>query len=258
MPAMPAMDAPCQLKLNSTAGLDRGATKQTVYDGARLTAAEPTRLFTDATDTEAWRMKKFYPVLNERMDSTQASLDNSILAKLLQLKRENPLPESGKLADSFEVDINRTLECPAVAEFDQYKQKHPGWGMPYAMPSLSLKQEYTIMAWLQEGAKFDPKPPLSAEAVAAIAQWEDFFNRPTLKQKLVSRYIYEHLFIGHIHFQGHPDAEFYRLIRSTTPSGQPVNEIATLLPYDDPEVAEFYYRLRPIDASIVDKTHFVL
>ena len=58
--------------------------------------------------------------------------------------------------------------------------------MPYAMPGLSLKQEYTIRTWLQEGAKFDPKPPLSAEAVAAIAQWEDFFNRPTLKQKLVS------------------------------------------------------------------------
>ena len=92
-------DTPCQLKLNSTAGLDRGATKQTVYNGTRLTAVEPTRLFVDATDTEAWRMKKFYPVLNERMDSAQAALDNSILAKLLQLKRENPLPESGKLAD---------------------------------------------------------------------------------------------------------------------------------------------------------------
>ena len=48
-------DAPCQLKLNSTAGMDRGATKQTVYDGARSKAADPTRLFIDATDTEGWR-----------------------------------------------------------------------------------------------------------------------------------------------------------------------------------------------------------
>ena len=30
-----------------------------------------------------------------------------------------------------------------------------------------------------------------------------------------------------------------------------------MLPYNDPEVAEFYYRLRPIDGTIVDKTHFV-
>jgi hypothetical protein len=226
-------DAPCQLKLSSTAGLDRGATKQTVYDGARLNAVDPTRLFIDAIDTEGWRKKYFYPVLNERMDSDQAALNNSLLAKLLQLKRENPLPESGKLADSYKLGLDRTLECPTVAEFDQYKQKHSGWGMPYAMPGLSLKQEYTIMTWLQEGAKFDPKPPLSAKSVEAIAQWESFFNRPTLKQQLVSRYIYEHLFIGHIHFQGHPYDEFYQ------------------------GVVEFYYRLRPIEATIVEKTHFV-
>lgn len=250
-------DAPCQLKLNSTAGVDRGATAQIVYEGARLNAADPTRLFIDANKTEDWRKKKFYPVLNERMDSAQAALDNSILAKLLQLKRNNPLAESGKLADSFKLDINRELECPTVAEFNQYQQEHSDWGMPYAMPGLSLKQEYTVMTWLQEGAKFDPKPPLSTEAVSAISQWEKFFNRPTLKQQLVSRYIYEHLFIGHIHFQGHPDDEFYRLIRSTTPSGETVNEIATLLPYGDPGIAEFYYRLRPVDATIVDKTHFV-
>lgn len=177
-------DAPCQLKLNSTAGLDRGATKQTVYNAARLDAADPTRLFIDATETEGWRKKKFYPVLNERMDSTQAALDNSILAKLLQLKRENPLPESGKLADSFKLDINRELECPTVAEFNQYKQDHSDWGMPYAMPGLSLKQEYTLMTWLQEGAKFDSKPALSSDAVETIALWEIFFNRSALKQRL--------------------------------------------------------------------------
>ena len=52
-------DAPCQLKLGSIEGLDRGATKQLVYDSTRLTAADPTRLFIDATDTEGWRKKVF-------------------------------------------------------------------------------------------------------------------------------------------------------------------------------------------------------
>lgn len=250
-------DAPCQLKLGSISGVDRGATKQLVYDRGRLQATTPTRLFIDAVDTEGWRGKEFYPVLNERIDSPQAGLNNSLLAKLIQLKRINPLPESGQLADSFELDLDRKLECPTINEFNSYQQKHPDWGMPYALPGLSLKQENIIMTWLQEGAKFDAQVPLSESAIASIAQWEHFFNRVTLKQQLVSRYIYEHLFIGHIHFKGHPDNEFYHLVRSTTPPGQPVNEIATLLPYDAPGVSQFYYRLRPIEATIVEKTHFV-
>lgn len=215
-------DAPCQLKLGSISGVDRGATKQLVYDRGRLQATTPTRLFIDAVDTEGWRGKEFYPVLNERIDSPQAGLNNSLLAKLIQLKRINPLPESGQLADSFELDLDRKLECPTINEFNSYQQKHPDWGMPYALPGLSLKQENIIMTWLQEGAKFDAQVPLSESAIASIAQWEHFFNRVTLKQQLVSRYIYEHLFIGHIHFKGHPDNEFYHLVRSTTPPGQPM------------------------------------
>lgn len=37
-------DAPCQLKLSSVEGIDRGATKKLVYEGTRLTAVAPTRL----------------------------------------------------------------------------------------------------------------------------------------------------------------------------------------------------------------------
>ena len=45
-------DAPCQLKLSSSQGLLRGATRKPVYDGARLRDAAPTRLFVDARTTE--------------------------------------------------------------------------------------------------------------------------------------------------------------------------------------------------------------
>lgn len=83
-------DAPCQLKLGSPVGIDRGATKQLVYDGGRLSPAPPTRLFIDANTTEQWREKEFYPVLNERINSKQAALHNSLLANLLHLKRSNP------------------------------------------------------------------------------------------------------------------------------------------------------------------------
>lgn len=249
-------DAPCQLKLGSIEGLDRGATKQVVYQSPRLSDANPTRLFVDATTTAAWRNKDFYPVLNERMDSKTANLDNSVLAKLIDLKRLNPQPVSGKLGKEFKFDLDRSLECPSIEEFPKFQHEHAQWGMPYAMPGLSLKEENTLKQWLQEGSKVEPPLPLSNQAVKEIAEWENYFNGTSLKQKLVFRYIYEHLFIGHLHFKGHPDNEFFQLVRSKTASGTAIEELKTVLPYSDPG-GSFYYRLRSITETIVDKTHFV-
>ncbi len=44
-------NAACQLKLDSFEGLDRGISKNPVYDGTRLSAMEPSRLFVDAQST---------------------------------------------------------------------------------------------------------------------------------------------------------------------------------------------------------------
>ncbi len=250
-------DAPCQLKLGSIDGIDRGATKQLVYDSARWNPANPTRLFIDAPTTKSWRTKDFYPVLNERIDSQTANLDDSVLAKLIDLKRLNPQPTIGKLGQDYDFTLDRTLQCPTIDEFPAYQHEHPQWGMPYAMPNLSLKEESIVKQWLREGSKVEPLPPLSSKAVAETAQWENYFNGASLKQKLVFRYIYEHLFIGHIHFKGHPDNEFFQWVRSKTPSGQPIEIINTVRPYDDPHSTTFYYRLQPITETIVDKTHFV-
>jgi Fatty acid cis/trans isomerase (CTI) len=250
-------DAPCQLKISSFEGLDRGATKRLVYDDSRLTHEQPTRLFIDAHTTEDWRGKEFYPVLNERSDTPQANLGNSVLSLMLALKRNNPLPQSGKLPDSFEFGLDRKLECPTMDEFAGYKLEHPLWGMPYALPGLTEEQEQTITDWLLQGAKTPQHPSPSHQALDSIRKWEQFLNAPSMKQQLVSRYIYEHLFLGHLHFEGHPPNEFYRLVRSYTPSGQPIDEIATVRPYDDPGKAPFYYRIRPIVSTIVDKIHLV-
>ncbi len=249
-------DAPCQLKLGSINGLDRGATKQVVYDSTRLEAANPTRLFVDETNTTDWHKREFYPVLNERQDSEVANLDNSILAKMLDLKRTNPQPTAGKLGDDYDLTFDRDLQCPVITEFPAYQHQHPKWGMPYAMPGLSNREEQTIKRWLQEGAKVEPLPALPAQTLKEIASWEHYFNGTSLKQKLVARYIYEHLFIGHIHFKAHADDEFFQLVRSKTPTGQTIEELKTPLPNDDPN-GVFYYRLRPITETIVDKTHFV-
>ena len=125
--------------------------------------------------------------------------------------------------------------------------------MPYALPGLTDKERETIVDWLRQGAHITPAAPPSDEAARLIGQWEEFLNGASLKEKLMSRYLYEHLFQGHIHFESRPPREFYRLVRSSTPPGKPVVEISTVRPYDDPGVVTFYYRLRKIEATIAAK-----
>src|SRR5512137_2614586 len=55
-------NSPCQLKLDSFEGADRGATKRAVYNSSRLKTMDPTRLFTDARTTGEWRKKQFFSV----------------------------------------------------------------------------------------------------------------------------------------------------------------------------------------------------
>jgi len=82
-------NAPCQLKLSSYEGLDRGANKQGVYSSSRLHAQDPTRLFMDAQTTEQWRAKGFTSVLE---NTAGGDLNDSILLELLEAKRRQPVP----------------------------------------------------------------------------------------------------------------------------------------------------------------------
>jgi hypothetical protein len=250
-------DAPCQLKLTCYEGLERGGTTKLVYDSARLRPEEPTRLFIDANSVEEWRQMGFHPVLNERDQTPQANLENSVVNLMLELKKENPQPETELLPASFDISLDKKQNCTTAEDFSEYKEKYPLWGMPYALPGLTDKEHKIIVEWLRQGGLITPRPPMSAKAKRTINQWEEFLNGSSLKQQLVSRYIYDHLFIGHIHFDNLPDREFYRLVRSKTPPGEPVVEINTARPYDDPGVEKFYYRFRRIETTIVAKNHTV-
>jgi hypothetical protein len=250
-------DAPCQLKTTCFEGIDRGGIKALVYDAARLTAAHPTRLHIDANSTEGWRELGFHPVLNERDQTPDANLENSVLNQMLQLKKEHPLPRTDLLPETFDIRLNRDYICTTAEDFEDYKKKYPLWGMPYALPGLTDRERETIVDWLRQGAHITPAPPPSEQAARLIEKWEAFLNGGTFKEKLMSRYLYEHLYMGHIHFESRPAREFYRLVRSTTPPGEPVVEINTVRPYDDPGVANFYYRLRKIEATIAVKDHTV-
>ena len=250
-------DAPCQLKLTCYEGLERGGSKKLVYDSARLRPVQPTRLFIDANSVEEWRQMGFHPVLNERDQTPKANLEDSVVNLMLQLKKENPLPETELLPASFDISLDKKQNCTTAEDFSEYKKKYPLWGMPYALPGLTDKEHKTIVEWLRQGGLITPRPPMSDKAKKIINQWEEFFNTTSLKQQLVSRYIYEHLFMAHIHFDTLPDREFYRLVRSKTAPGEPVIEINTVRPYDNPGVAKFYYRLRKVESTIVSKNHIV-
>jgi hypothetical protein len=248
-------DAPCQLKLTSAQGLLRGATRKPVYDSGRLSDMAPTRLFVDARTTAEWREKGFYPVLNEQGGQLESNLEYSLLYNMIRLGRAHPLPPNAPVPEHIQLGLHRKSECPLPSEFDKYAQKNPLQGMPLAITGLSEREYETLRQWIWEGAVIDerPSPPLPEEQ-EQVRLWEAFFNRTALKNQLVSRYLYEHLFLAHVYFDGLNTGNFFELVRSSTPAGEPVRIIPTLRPNDDPG-QPFYYRLRKIESTIVHKTH---
>jgi hypothetical protein len=245
-------DAPCQLKLDSYSGVERGASKALVYDGSRLLESTPTRLFTDAQSVGEWRSKGFHSVLPEQ---NVPDPRRSVMTRMLELKQAHPLTEGLDLEKAFTFGLDREQTCSDAAHFDDYANKHPLWGMPYALPQLEAPAHAALVGWLKAGAPAGDPPQLSAAITDAIRQWEDFFNEPSLKQQLVSRYIYEHLFIASLYFKGVDEHSFFRLVRSRTPSGYAVNEIPTRRPFDNPGSGRFYYRVVLRIGAPLSKTH---
>ncbi|MBY8056060.1 fatty acid cis/trans isomerase [Vibrio fluvialis] len=251
-------DAPCQLKMSSVEGIDRGGSKDMVYQGTRLTAATPTRLFEDAQLTEEWRKFNFHPVLNERDQTPEANLQAGLMARLLAQKEAHPLPQQDQL-EGFDFSIDREQQCVTIEEYESYQHNYPNWGMPFGMPNLAKSEYNTLMTWLEQGAVMNAHMPLTAEEQSEVNLYEALFNHDALKNRLVARYIYEHLFLSHLYFSDIKTADgrprFFTMVRSSTPPGQPVQRITTRRPYDDPGVERVYYRLIPEQGTIVDKTH---
>ncbi|MDB4977360.1 MAG: Peptidylprolyl isomerase [Myxococcaceae bacterium] len=246
-------DSPCQLNLSSFEGIERGATKQKVYDGARLLAVPPTRLHVDGQNVDEWRKQAFYPVLPE---GAAADPRTALLTRMLELKRRHPLVlDGGKLPEEFEIGLQRQEVCPKPNEFEAYEKDHPSWGMPYALPGLAEPDHQALSRWVAAGTPHDEPAPLATSVSESIARWEEFMNHPGIKEQLVARYIYEHLFLASLYFEGLDDHVFFRMVRSETAPGKPIKEIATRRPFDDPGVRPVYYRLlRRVDTRLA-KTH---
>ncbi len=248
-------DAPCQLKLGSYEGIARGASADRVYDGQRLLEANLTRLFEDAHTTTEWRDKGFFPVISDSPQSPEDNIESSLIAQFLTLKQENPLPSKTLLSEEFDLNINREHQCSTGEDFVDFKQDKPLWGMPYGLPRVSADQHQTLIDWIKQGATGSDQITLDSETVQLIDQWEAFFNQNSLKAQLVSRYLYEHLFLVNLHFADNSKRQYFKLVRSSTPPGQGIKGIFTRRPFDSPGVDRVYYRIQPVKQSIVHKAH---
>ena len=242
-------DSPCQLNLGSAEGTLRGASKAAVYNGTRREAQATTRLFVDAHGTAAWQRNGFTSVLDQQ--GSQAAL----MTRMLEQGHQQSFAANSKLPVQLDIGIDRANQCPLPEEFTEFTRKSPLVGMPFAVTGLSETDYQTLQRWLAQGAPVDQQAvQASAAEEQQVATWEAFMNAHGARESLVSRWLYEHLFLAHLYFAGGESGHFFQLVRSRTPSGQPVNIIATRQPNDDPGT-DFYYRLQPVQGVIVHKTH---
>ncbi len=255
-------DAPCQLKLTSFEGVDRGSKKDNIYKFNALFSKDPTRLFVDEKSTKDWQEKKgFFSVTQPKNDLVRND-PGTLLMKMLDLKKSHPYRRAN--FDSFS-----SRSCPDLSkkemksdlathyrdsEIHKFSKDQPYSGMPYGLPPLTDEEYDVIKTWVDMGAKGPRlKHQLPADIMAEVNKWEIFFNQESNKEKIMSRYIYEHLAFAHIYFEKTP-SHFFRLVRSKSELGE-IDEIASVRPFDDPKVKKFYYRLRPIKETIVHKNH---
>lgn len=247
-------NSPCQLKMDSYEGADRGGNKTAIYNGYRLSTMDPTRLFTDAQTTAEWRKKNFFSVTDSTVSNGS---NNSIMIQMLSHKMKNPKSVGEYFSESEDLTCSENGK-----ELGGYLEKHPNNGMPFGFPPLKQDEFDIIAGWLVQGAK-GPDADKQAELTAPkasdlleVRKWEEFLNQDDPKHAVTARYLYEHLFLAHLKF-GTPTNEFYELVRSRTAPGMPIDLIATVRPYDDPGAAPFFYRFRKVHSTIVHKTHMV-
>ncbi|GAA3928133.1 fatty acid cis/trans isomerase [Litoribacillus peritrichatus] len=254
-------DAPCQLKLSSPEGIDRGASKDVVYDGTRILASDPTRLGIDAENTFEWRRMGFHPILNERTQTPAVNLQASLMYQFISQKQQQPATTAERLSNDIPLGLNHPAQCPSPVESQDYLTENPKHGMPYGLPALA-NEEYTVLTqWLANGANMANQPKLTSPYLDKVAEWETFLNQDDLKHQLMARYVYEHIYLAHLYFteldsnNNSKQRTYFKLVRSATPPGSPINRIKTRRPYDDPGVQRVYYRLQREDESILAKTH---
>jgi Fatty acid cis/trans isomerase (CTI) len=236
-------NAPCQLNLQGYEGFDRGASKALVYDGLRLKSISPSRLWVDSHTTAQWRKKDFYTVNNSQ------KTDKSIFYRMIDKKADEV-----RLPDA---QVELANSCPEDEwHLNTFLVANPKHAMPYGFPAISVAQKEDIANWIRLGAPgpLSEKSKVPSSVKKQISAWEHFFNGKTNKNKITARYIFEHLFIAHHHFEGDQDNSFYRLVRVPGTCEQNLPELGSRRPNDDVGKI-FSYCFRKFPGTIVSKTH---
>ncbi|MDG2208179.1 MAG: fatty acid cis/trans isomerase [Pirellulales bacterium] len=255
------LDSPCNLKMTNYLGIMRGAKGQNP-DEPHLFAEEPIRLY-DAPSIEAWRERGFCAVV-DRESAPLNRPGRSILYRMIAAGAEWNQPNfSLEKVEPVYRKADAHL-CPCSEGIDDYLQKRPAAGMPFGLLGLSQEELGVFSRWIVAGAPGPTRREMATRTASAkpevISQWEAFLNRSDPRSPLVSRYIFEHIFLASVTFVEAP-GEFYKLVRSTTPPGKyPLERIITARPFDTPHlpgVDRFYYRFQKITSSYVQKSFFV-
>jgi len=255
-------EAECRLKLTSPEGLVRGGHTQQIH-GTAVMDVKRTKLFHDAHGEAAWRKKGFYSVLKKPVKRNARG----------RVIHSNGIDRLGRSSIFTASLINKHEDQEEMDKIDLIGTKNQQCGkgrksysnvpgMPYKMHPMRPLEFATLYGWAQEREKVElpsgetllmlttPKNP------EIIKKWEDFFNHATNKARWTSRFLYEHLFLARFYFEESP-GEFYELVRSETAHPKALKVSPTLHAFTKPKAKTFYYRLRKMHETIVDKNHFV-
>lgn len=256
-------NAPCQLNLGSADGLNRGLVNGfDVYSPQKLRKEEPSRLFVDRKTIDEWRnFSRDYRF----KEVAPASAGENFINLITSHKAGHPDLVFDDLKDFDKLASENSRSCPDTSvKLLQHLRERPAAGMPYGLPALSEEELNLIQAWSTMGAPRESKgAAIAAADQGALRAAETFLNAYTSerdeglarKQSLVSRYIYEHLFLAHVYTRDEANpAHYYRLVRSRNACESGADEIATRRAWDDPK-AKFYYCFRPVTDTVVHKTH---
>ena len=249
-------DAPCQLLFSSYEGLDRGATKQPVYQSSRLRAAPLTRLHVDAQSTDEWRERGFFSV-SEESDSVGYG---SLLLNMLALGRAQPVTSDARLPESFPLDINRELSCPTASRIRRVRAETPDGrhALRDGAPDGPGNWRAGRMGPTGGAATSLLRPPpeicgRTGRALGEVPQWilsqgahhialplRTLALRPSLLRRPFERALLPHRSLD----RRHRELQRPRGSRREDPTTTRVSK-------------NFWYRLVPIESTIVHKTHIV-
>ena len=263
--------APCQLNTTSYAGLVRGLSQEnphnqsvwrTFRDGTR------TRL-EDRFSPSVWRSLGFYPVLPQAGRPPEQSL------LYLALNHESPAFVDGEAEDqarTLSLLTEEKFECPLnPKEYREFREDYALARMPLGCSELPPSEKQQLIDWILNGA---PGPqgkglevltePTETSATRGdleyvyrlVYEFEAFLNPSEGRRIAVARYLFEHLYAMNLYFADNP-GEFYRIVRSRTPSPEPIDLVVTEFVTDDPHEAIFY-RLEKVDKVIELKRHIPL